>query len=193
MKPFRLGSDIDVEVWLKDAKLGSRTVTQIEAEKPEKLFVDGHKVHFLIYPIEIEKEYSSVASNPVKAISEQETLRKREIDEILKGPDNYYLYRVPTWAIRWFEVFKGRYPTPEELLEFWEFLKNLEDEGLITRHSGALTSLTLTAKERKIDEEAIRLGSKKYGLYDASLYVRYPMLQLKSREAYDKIKMYLKT
>lgn len=85
VKPFRLGSDIDVEVWLKDARLGSRTVARIEAEEPEKLFVDGHKVHFLIYPIEIEKEYSSVASKS----SQLSSVERDILDYLAKAYEKY--------------------------------------------------------------------------------------------------------
>lgn len=49
-KPFRPESDVDVIVWLKDARKGSRDLSTVERTNPKLLNVCSHKIHFLIYP-----------------------------------------------------------------------------------------------------------------------------------------------
>lgn len=49
-KPFRPGSDVDVIVWLRDVRKGSRDLSTVERTNPKLLNVCGHKIHFLIYP-----------------------------------------------------------------------------------------------------------------------------------------------
>jgi hypothetical protein len=94
--PFRPGSDVDVIVWLRDARKGSRDLSTVERTNPKLLNVCGHKIHFLIYPSTLT--YSAMttthSSNPqtVKALIEDEF----ELERLFKLQDSLIEHKFPS-------------------------------------------------------------------------------------------------